>query len=467
MALSTFTVQREHDKFVENSDGDTAVRVVNDNLNEFGELPIVLGSHISTDNSTTTVLDADEVFTGTTEDITDAAIIIVSLKASHASATSGLSIQFSPDGINWDNDDSYTIPAATGKTFSAQPAGKYMRIVYTNGGTLQTYFRLQTIVKHGNTKPSSHRVQASIIDDDDAELVMAVPKLRTAQDNYVSGSATNAGNYKISLEEYNGNVALYGLPVRDWYTEVVAGNVTGASSVNKFGAAPDFDTGDGEVTIWDGAEDGTTWENMVYDYSATANIQYISSNNAGDTQTIELQGLDANYDLVVQTKALTGQTSATLDTPLIRIFRMKNTSSTNLAGHVFVSTTTAPAGGVPTAANIRAIIHPENNQTEMAIYTVPDGYSAYINRIYADTAGASRTAEYLIKLRAKPFGQVFQLKHKAVMSDSGSGRIIDRDFRNPMKFSAKTDIEMTAEILTGSITGANLIAGFDLVLVAD
>jgi len=182
-------------------------------VNSDGELYTVNGGHVSTENSSSTPLNAGIAFTGTSVDVLDAAIIIVSVKASHASATNGLSIQFSSDGTNWDWTDDYTIPATKGKTFSAQPQGRYMRIVYTNGGTNQTYFRLQTLIKHANTKPSSHRVQDTILDDDDGELTLNVMKLRTAQDNYVSGAATNSGNFKVSLEEYNGEIATGGLPI--------------------------------------------------------------------------------------------------------------------------------------------------------------------------------------------------------------------------------------------------------------
>ena len=262
------------------------------------------------------------------------------------------------------------------------------------------------------------------------------------------------------------NIGMSYIGTKDWGVEVSEGNVSGASLVHKFGAAPDFDTGDNEVTIWDGAEDGTTWEQMVYTYSATADIQYISSENAGDTETIEVQGLDTNYDLVTQTKDLTGQTSATLDTALIRIFRMKNIGSTDLAGHVFCSTTTAPAGGVPTAANIRAMIHVGNNQTEMAVYTVPNGKTAHMRSFYSSTAGASRSAEYSMKLKVRPFGQVFQLKHRWVLIDD-TWVSEHHSYREPQSFPAKTDIEITGQVLTAAITGVNLIAGFDMVLIDD
>lgn len=129
---------------------------------------------ISTANSTTSVLGAAGVFTGTSEDVTNYSLIQVSVYSSHASATDGLSIQQSSDGTNWDIVDTYTILAATGKTFSFQPSARYFRIVYTNGGTLQTSFRLQTIYHVYASKSSSQRPSDALSNETDTEQISAL-----------------------------------------------------------------------------------------------------------------------------------------------------------------------------------------------------------------------------------------------------------------------------------------------------
>ena len=164
--------------------------------------------HVSTDNSTAATLTGDEMFTGAWEDITNYGVVVITVNSSHDSATNGLMVEFSSDGTNVDSDDTYTIPADTGKTFSFQSAAQYYRVKYTNGSTEQTSFRLQTILKPYYVKPSSHRIQDNIIDDDDAELGLSVLKLRTAQNVYVSGAATNSGNFKVSIEEFDTSVSI-------------------------------------------------------------------------------------------------------------------------------------------------------------------------------------------------------------------------------------------------------------------
>ena len=407
---------------------------------------------IDTGNSTTTVLDPGgvNVFTGDSMDIIDESMIVISLKASHASATDGLSVQQSTDGTNWDHTDEFTIPADTGKTFSFQPAAKFLRVVYTNGGTLQTFFRLQTVLKSTYVKPSSHRIQDSIINDDDAELVKAVLTAKANGGGFVNITATESDNLRVTDAESG--------------LAIAKGDVVNTTFVHKFGNAPDFDTGDGVVDIWDGANDGGI-DAMVYTYSTTADIDSIVSSDAGDTQDMEIQGLDTYYNLVTQTKTLTGQTRVALDTDLIRVFRMKNVGATNLAGNVscYVDSTIT-AGVVDDKTKVRAIILDGNNQTLMALYTVPAGKTAYARDWYASTSGGSRNSNYVMDLYARPFGQVFQLKHKSAISDTGTS-YIQHKYIEPEVLPEKTDMTMRVSITEAAITGGSVSAGFDIVLI--
>lgn len=94
---------------------------------------------------------------------------MVSVHASHASATDGLSLQQSSDGTNWDVTDAYTIPAATGKVYSIPRQARYFRVVYTNGGTGQTTFRLQTILNRTGTRTTSQRPSDAYTNETDLE----------------------------------------------------------------------------------------------------------------------------------------------------------------------------------------------------------------------------------------------------------------------------------------------------------
>jgi hypothetical protein len=405
---------------------------------------------VSTLNSSATPLAAGATFTGTAEAINGYGIIYVNVYSDVASATDGLHIDQSSDGTNWDHCDEFTIPAATGKNFSINPYAKWLRVRYINGGTEQTAFRLQTILKNTG-KSSSHRIADAIISDDDAELVKSVLTGIGPDDVFRNVMTTVDGDLTIS--DNSSGLA------------IAKGDVTGVVSDHKFGNAPDFDTGDGEVTVWDGANDADTPNAMVYTFSATADIDTISSSDGTDTQSVEIIGLDGDGNLVTQTKTLTGQTKATLDTPLWRVFRMKNLGATDFAGYIYCYVDTAIVNGKPTdQTKIRAVVDDGNNQTEMAVYTVPNGKTCYVRSVYASTAGGSRATNYVIKLKARPFGGVFQLKHRRSINDD---KDLDKTFEDPQVFAAKTDLVMTADIVASAITGGNVSAGFDFVLVDD
>lgn len=426
--------------------GDTAT------VNSSGQLHVVMGSIVDTNNSTTTVLDPGgvNVFTGTSTDIMDYAEVALNVYASHASATDGLSVEFSSDNTNWDHVDVFSISAATGKTFSFQPVAKYFRVVYTNGAVLQTAFRMQTLLHKGYIKSSSHRIADSISGQDDAELVKSVLSGEDPTGVFQNVNTTADGDLTIS--DNSSGLA------------IAKGDVTGTTFIHKFGNAPDFDTGDLFVTVWDGANDGVA-NAMIYTYSATANIDSISSSINGDTVDIEIQGLDTNFAPSTQTVTLTGQTTATLNPSLIRVFRMNNMGATDLTGTVYCYINGATVvSGVPTiATEIRAIITIGNNQTLMAIYTIPDGKTGYMRDWYASTAGAKKTSAHELHLSARPFGGVFQTKHISSVIAVGTS-YIQHHYKEPEVFAAKTDIEIHANTDEDI---ASFSSGFDIVLVDD
>jgi hypothetical protein len=147
------------------------------------------------------------VFTGTSTNILEFSAIAILLNTDQDSATDGLSVQFSDDGITWHIGEEYTILADATKFFTPPCQAVYYRIVYTNGGVAQTVFHLHSTLKKNAIKWSSHRVQDNLNDEDDGTLQLSVLKLRTAANTYVSGAATNNGNFKISLEELESGIS--------------------------------------------------------------------------------------------------------------------------------------------------------------------------------------------------------------------------------------------------------------------
>jgi len=418
-------------------------------MSRFEEVEIK--GEVDDNNSSTTVLNPAgvNVFTGTATEILNCGVVFVNVATDQASATDGLSIQQSSDGTNWDHDDNYTVAAGANKNYSINPHAKWFRVVYTNGGTIQGYFRLQSICK-GNAKPSSHRIKDEIIGDDDCELVKAALTGENGAGLWHNVGVTADGDLTISDNSD-------GLAIAE-------GNVTGKTFIHKFGFAPDFDTADGLVTIWDGADDGILGGGaMQYTYSSSADIDSLSSSDNGDVVDVEIHGLDNSGNIVIQTKTLTGQTDVTLDTPLKRVYRMVNRGSSNLAGNLYLRTNgSGQTSGVPTTANtVRAIIKNGNNQTLMAIYPIPNGKTGYMRNWYASLSGAKKTSVHVVHLDARPEGEVFQLKHVSSLIAVGTSNF-QYPYIEPEVFQAGTDIEMQSN---SDEDVAAISAGFDIVLV--
>jgi hypothetical protein len=166
------------------------------------ELLVNLKGHVCDHNTTTNLLGTNGVFTGGWQDVLDYGVVSISVNSDKASATDGLVIQWSPNSNTVSDVDVFTVQANNPKTFTFGPADRYVRVVYTNGAQAQTRFFLNTILRRVYVKPSSHRINDAIVGQDDAELMKSVLSGENPAGTFVNFKATTAGNFKVSLEEY-------------------------------------------------------------------------------------------------------------------------------------------------------------------------------------------------------------------------------------------------------------------------
>lgn len=145
-------------------------------------------STISTNNSTTTTLAGGASFTGTADDCTGYNSVTVLLTASHDSSSGGMKFQYSSDGTNWDLTNAFTMTVSESSTrrFQFPVMGRYFRVNYTNGGTTQTSFRVQTILHKSAVLTTIHRVDDIIATDRSAELVKAVSVAKVEEGSVLS-----------------------------------------------------------------------------------------------------------------------------------------------------------------------------------------------------------------------------------------------------------------------------------------
>jgi hypothetical protein len=238
--------------------------------------------------------------------------------------------------------------------------------------------------------------------------------------------------------------------------QIARGQIAYHKSIFKFGFNPDVD--DSLETIW--AEGG------LYSYLSAATVLKISSSSTNDTsagtgaRTVTLFGLDANYDEISETITLNGQTAVNSTLSYLRIYRMTVDtagSGGKNAGVIYAGTGTVTSG-VP--ANKYATIAIGDNQTLMALWTVPRGYTAYLSQTDVTAATTQNNKYATVHFVARENGGVFQAKDKFVKAESSHNQQYDV----PLKFEEKTDLEFRC---VGDSAGADIAvsASMDIIYI--
>lgn len=216
---------------------------------------------------------------------------------------------------------------------------------------------------------------------------------------------------------------------------VSAGLPAGQEHINKFGyTGTDVN---GTATIWDGC--GTTAQ---YPYPSSGLVAITSSSGTDTGQTVEVQGLDGDYNQVTEDINV-GSTGTTTFSRIFRA-RMKDTSNVGLI--------TINQGG-----SLAAQIRVGNGQTLMAIYTIPAGKTGYLVK-FQGSSDKSTAVQFKLFARELTDGGVFNLKGQW---GTQGGNIVTYDYPIPLSFPEKTDLKI--DVSTGANCGCGAI--FDLLLV--
>ena len=274
---------------------------------------------------------------------------------------------------------------------------------------------------------------------------------RNNSTNYSHPQETNLLNVHKAME-YNAA----GQPILRTTGSNVIANISlgsGFGQIHKFGAVPAMSQNT-EGTIWD--EDDTIYPWSTIDAGSTLDVKVVEPNNEASTSTalngdsVEIQGLDTNYDLLTETVTISGSTVTTTNT-FKRVFRAKYIAASGFDANtkrilIQVSSTTV------------AKVLENIGQTLMSIYTIPAGKTGYLMRLDV-TAQGSATGSF--KLMARPDGTgSFQTKHIAEVN--GVGGPYQLEYPIPQSFTEKSDLD--ARMTTFSNNG-RYTCTFDILLV--
>jgi hypothetical protein len=204
-------------------------------------------------------------------------------------------------------------------------------------------------------------------------------------------------------------------------------------NVFKFGFNPDVNGT--EETIWD-----------VGGMTVTTDAGTPATDNG---VKVFVQGLDGDCNEVSEEVTLAGAGTATTTQTFFRVFRAYVSGSQEPTGNLNIT------NGGTTYARITL----GENQTLMALWTVPAGYTGFLDHVNIATGTTFANQYVTAQIVQRQLGGVFRAMMKQTL---GSGGVADFLIRYPISVSEKTDVEVRA-ISSGS---NNLIsANFSMVYI--
>lgn len=253
------------------------------------------------------------------------------------------------------------------------------------------------------------------------------------------------------------------------HLQVSRGKARGARAVHKFGKNDGINSS--IETVW--AAGG------LHYHPTTAGTVDIVSTSAEDAAAgdglavLVIEGLDVDYNEVSETVNLTGTSTVTTTTSFLRVVRAYGT---NLGSGATISTnpqfsnlgTISATHNSLTAPNNGAFNIPPNvGQTQIALYTVPAGYTAHI---YSFSASAGKQSLWnithpvaTVRLLQRPDGTgqlAWRIMDEFILKDTA----VQINYPFPICVPEKTDIEVRAFTTSDTVP---VSAEFDILLIED
>jgi len=241
------------------------------------------------------------------------------------------------------------------------------------------------------------------------------------------------------------------MPAAMFYAELALGNVPGWSKLRKFGQNTQINNGQIE-DVWDGGG--------LYPWMTAAAQLELVSTSANDTpgdigaHTIMIYGLDENYAEVSEQMTLDGVSPVFTVNSYLRIFRIEVlTAGLNEIDGVNTGDLKIQdlAGGT-----VRAQVSIGNNQSQMALWTVPAGKTFFMTAIFASIYNAQSKGYGEMELRVRPFGMAFREQLNAGMATDGTTSF-SHTFTTLDAIPEKTDMLIRA---TATVNNTKAIGSF-------
>lgn len=200
-------------------------------------------------------------------------------------------------------------------------------------------------------------------------------------------------------------------------------------------------------TVWDGSTE------YVFPPDAGTGIQ-VKSDDSGDAQEIVIQGLDENFNSASWTGDLNGLSEVNVDGTWSRVFRAFNNDNTDFAGDINIH-----ASGDDSTSYAKILSG--NNQTLMAVYTVPENTTGYLIQYEASAQNtfSSSSIGYTLHLKTREYGKVFRVQEVTSVTTENSHM---QQLQVPIILEPKTDI--LVNVVNANGNNGSINADFSIAL---
>jgi hypothetical protein len=225
--------------------------------------------------------------------------------------------------------------------------------------------------------------------------------------------------------------------------QVSRGQILGHTTLSLFGYQSSVTTT--SIPVWENA--------TAYTYITSASTLTLVSTSASDntSASVFISGLDSSFNIITETLFLNGVTGVTTVNSYFRVNSMVLISAGS-SQNTNVGTIT-----LKQSSNIVAQINAGIGKSQMSIYTVPAGYSFYLDMVEVNTSN-TYAGTTIMTYKVQSINNVTGVKSILLQQPFLSLYLIQRA-SDPFVYTEKTDVQWQLSASTGTIAAGMIIAG--------
>lgn len=228
--------------------------------------------------------------------------------------------------------------------------------------------------------------------------------------------------------------------------------------VNIYGRNFDVDSGTLPEDLWNGGGIYTG-----FPVTGSAETLSVLSSSASDAsagtgaRTLKIHGLNSAYEEINETITLDGTTPVLTSETFWRVFYAEVLT----AGSGGFNVGTITANHSTTTANVFFVMPVGRNRSNIAVYTIPSGYTGLLKSLGMWIRGGVTAVSADGELMVRPYGQAAQMRHPWTCNNNTPFGVRPA---GGLVLTEKTDI--TIRVSACSANNMDIVGAFDIYMIA-